>query len=265
MTLGSLRPLQLALLAPLLLQAQSSAVKARKFIDETVEALGGDRFLHMQNRVESGRAYSFYNLELSGLDIATVYTEYLDQPPPKGLSVRERQQFGKKQDYSILFFEDQGWEITFRGARPVSEQSLSRFLNSTRNNIFYVLRERLAEPGLEFDYVRDDLFQNKEVVLIDVIDKDNHALHVIFDRITKLPLRQSFDYVDPLTKYRVTETTDYAKYREVMGITWPYSIQRARDGEKVFEIYSEKVQFNQDLPAGKFSLPPGVKVLPPAK
>jgi hypothetical protein len=252
------------LLAPPFLTAQSES-RGKKFVEEVVTALGGDRFLHMQNRIEGGRAYSFYNEQLSGLAIATIYTEYLDQPPSKGIAIRERQVFGKHQDYSVLFLEDQAWDVTFRGARPLSDQPLSRYLNSTLNNILYILRERYNEPGLEFDYVGEDVVENREVILVDVYDNQNRTVHVMFDRITKLPVKQSFDYVDEPTKMRMTESTVFGKYRDVTGIMWPYSIQRERNGEKVYEIYSDRVQFNQNLPSSTFSLPPGVKLLPKEK
>jgi len=258
------RFLSAVLLTPALLMAQDAS-RGRKFMDECVNALGGDRYLHMQNRVESGRAYSFYNEQLSGLSIATIYTEYLDMPPAKGLAIRERQALGKKQDYSVLFFEDQGWDISFRGARPLPDLSLQRFLDSTRNNIFYILRERYNEPGLEFDYIGTDVYENTEAVLIDVYDNQAHTVHLILDRNTKLPIKQSFDYIDPTTKFRMTESTEYAKYREVMGMMWPYSIVRQRNGEKVYEMYSDKVEFNQNLPGSTFTLPPGVKILPREK
>lgn len=264
MTYRFLLSVLLILMAPLLLTAQQAS-RGKKFVEDVIAALGGDRFLHMQNRIEGGRAYSFYNEQLSGLMIATIYTEYLDRPPEKGVAIRERQVFGKHQDYSVLFSEDQAWDVTFRGARPLSDQPLSRYLNSTFNNIFYILRERYNEPGLEFDYIGDDVFENTEVALVDVIDNQDHIVHVMFDRNTKLPVRQSFDYVEPTTKFRMTEATVYAKYRDVSGIMWPYSIQRERNDEKVYEIYSDKVQFNQNLPSSTFSLPPGVKMLPKEK
>ena len=34
--------------------------RGKRAIDETLAALGGDRFLAVQDRTESGRAYSFY-------------------------------------------------------------------------------------------------------------------------------------------------------------------------------------------------------------
>src|SRR5579875_3353832 len=86
-----------------------TADPGRKVIDDAVAALGGDKFLHMENQVATGRIYSFFHDELSGLDIAKIYTQYLSSPPPKGVAIREREVLGKKQDYSYLFLEDQGW------------------------------------------------------------------------------------------------------------------------------------------------------------
>lgn len=236
--------------------------KGKQVVEEAIKALGGERFLQMQNRVESGRAYSFYNEEISGLDIATIYTEYLPSQPENGVGVRERQVFGKKQDYSVLFLQDQGWDITFRGARPVPDASLKRYLNSTRNNIFYLLRVRYKEPGMEFDYVRSDVLQNVEVVMVDISDAQGQVVHLVFDRLTKLPVRQTFNYVDPETKMRMDESTEYGNYRDVgEGVKMPFSILRERNGLKVYELYANKVSINQALPPKMFELPPGVKVL----
>jgi hypothetical protein len=55
------------LLAALASAADTSAERGKHVIDQAVAALGGDRFLNMQDRVESGRAYSFYREQLSGL------------------------------------------------------------------------------------------------------------------------------------------------------------------------------------------------------
>src|SRR5438093_352239 len=92
-----------ALLCAASLSAQTSSNKGKQLCDQAIAALGGDRFLHMQNRIESGRVYAFFREQISGLDVAKIYTEYLSEKPPKGLAVRQRQVFGKKQDYSALF------------------------------------------------------------------------------------------------------------------------------------------------------------------
>src|SRR5438128_384168 len=57
--------------------ADTSAERGKQIIDRAIAALGGNNFLHMQDRVESGRAYSFYREQLSGLSLAKIYTRYL--------------------------------------------------------------------------------------------------------------------------------------------------------------------------------------------
>ena len=42
---------------------------------------------------------------------------------------------------------------------------------------------------------------------------------------------------------------------------WPFTTERQRNGYKVFQIFADKVEINQELPAGIFDLPAGAKVL----
>ena len=55
--------------------------RGKKIIDQAIQALGGDNFLTMEDRIESGRAYSFYNDQISGLSIAKIYTRYITVAP----------------------------------------------------------------------------------------------------------------------------------------------------------------------------------------
>ena len=62
--------------------AQTQAEKrGKELIDKTVQALGGENFLKMADRVETGRAYSFYREQISGLSIAKIYTRYITLAP----------------------------------------------------------------------------------------------------------------------------------------------------------------------------------------
>src|SRR5579872_6729760 len=106
-----------------------SATRGKKVIDETVAALGGDKFLQMEDRVESGRAYSFYRENLSGLSIAKIYTRYLTVDPTKSaheLGQRERQSFGKNEDSAVVLREDGGANITYRGPKPIPTEEFER-------------------------------------------------------------------------------------------------------------------------------------------
>ena len=91
--------------------AETAAERGKRVVYEALQALGGDAFLHMNDRIESGRAYSFYRERVSGLSAARIYTRYLE-PVPGQVEVRERENFGLKEDSSILLTETGGWEIT---------------------------------------------------------------------------------------------------------------------------------------------------------
>src|SRR5712691_3380675 len=109
-----MRKLTLLLAIAIASGAETNQDRGKRVINDALAALGGDRFLAMQDRVESGRAYSFYREELSGLSIAKIYTRYLirlEPAVPGFIGVRERQSFGKKEDNAVLFTETEGYEV----------------------------------------------------------------------------------------------------------------------------------------------------------
>jgi hypothetical protein len=246
-------------------RAETSQQRGKRVVEEALAALGGPHYLAMQDRVESGRAYSFYHERLTGLSRAKIYTRYLvrpEPPVPGFLGVRVREALGKKENDVILFTQDTGYELTFRGARPLPDVRIAQFKDSTLRNIFYILRQRLGEPGLFFESRGADFFDNRPVEVVDITDSDNRTVTVYFDQLNKLPVRQSFVRRDPVNNDRIEEVSIFAKYRDVGdGVKWPFNIHRERNGDKIFEIFSDHVAINQDLKDDLFTLPANMKIL----
>src|SRR5437660_1618456 len=172
---------------------QSAEQRGKKIIDDAVAGLGGQKFLTMADRVEAGRAYSFYRERLSGLSIAKIYTRYIAVPAGKSgeeLGVRERQAFGKNEDSSVLFLENGGWEITYRGAKDLPKDRLDRYHDTTLRNIFYLLRQRLHEPGMIFESRGADVFENQPVNIVDITDSNDRVVNVYFHQRTSQPIAQ---------------------------------------------------------------------------
>ncbi len=237
------------------LHAETAAERGKRIVNEALQALGGDKFLSMEDRIEEGRAYSFYRSRLTGLSRARIYTRYLRAPGPDEIGQRERQVYGKDDTYYLLFLEDKGYSVTFRGAAPLPKERYDRWTRSTRNSILYILRNRLKEPGLIFEFRGTDVWQNTPVEVVDITDADNHVVSVMFHRTTKLPVRSTWVTRDPKTKERDQFTTLYTKFRDVGGgVMWPYNILSERNGDKVFEMFSESVTVNQGLTDDLFTL-----------
>lgn len=245
-------------------QTESSAQRGKRVVEEALAAVGGKDFLGMEDRVEAGRAYSFYREELKGFSKARIYTRYLTRPEPPVpgfIGQRERQVFGSKDDSAVLFNEEGGFEVTFRGARPIPDVQLERYRDSLLHSIFYILRQRLGEPGLTFLSQGADIFENQPIEKVEIGDASNRVVTVFFHRSTKLPVRQFFQRRNAVTREKDDEVTLFNKYRTVDGVTWPFQILRERNGEKIFEIFSETVEINRGLKDDLFMLPAKLKVL----
>jgi hypothetical protein len=255
--------LLLLLLCATLSWAESPQERGKRVVDEALTALGGSRFLAVESRIESGRAFSFYREEISGLSLATIYTKYV---PPSGNfpGILERQSFGKKEkeETAVLFADGAGYQITFRGARPLPDETLERYRVTNLNNVLYILRMRRNEPGLILESRGQDVWLNQPVEIVDIIDSENRVVTVYFHQSTKFPVRQVFFRRDPKTKERIEEVTEFGRYRDSGGgVFWPYTMQRTRDGQKIYELFSDSVTHDQPLSDSLFTLPAGIKML----
>lgn len=245
--------------------AQTGAEKrGKELIGAAVQALGGENFLKMQDRIETGRAYSFYREQISGLSIAKIYTRYIAVAPAKSgeeVGQREREAFGKNEDSAVIFNESGGWEINWMGAKELPKDRLDRYRDTTLRNALYILRQRLNEPGMIFESRGADVFENQPVEIVDITDSANRVVKVYLHQSSKLPVRQVYLHYNPQTKEQDEEVTLFARYRDVGGgVQWPLQIRRERNGEKVYEIFSETVAINQDLTDDLFTMPaPGEK------
>jgi hypothetical protein len=245
--------------------AESAHERGKRVVNEALQAVGGKAYLAMEDRVETGRAYSFYRQELQGLSIAKIYTRYLTPVPGKPC-VRERQNFNKDESAGVLFNQDGAWEFNFHGARLLEPRRADNWREGTLRNIFYILRQRLDEPGMDFYSRGGDLYENLPVEIVDITDADGATVTVYFSATTKLPVRQMFKRRNPDYKDFDTEEALFARYRDAGGgVIWPHSIRRLRNGEKIYEINSENVEINRNLTDDVFTLSKKLQILPPAK
>jgi hypothetical protein len=245
-----------------------SEIKGRKIIDDALAALGGNTFLSMADRTENGRAYSYYHDQISGLSVAKIYTRYKPVEPAKSneeLGQIEREMFGREQDSSVLFLDKLGWEITWRGNKEMEQERFDRYRETTLRNVLYIFRQRLREPGMIFESQGSDVRDNLPVDIVNITDSDNHVISVQFHQSTRLPVRQVYKRKNAVTKEQDEEVTLFTRYREVGGIQWPHQIRRERNGDKVYEIFSESVKINQGLDDSLFVLPDPAKPKPKKK
>ena len=118
---------------------------------------------------------------------------------------------------------------------------MKQFRETTLHDVFYILRERVHEPGVEFEAGEKDVVENQPVQILDVYDAEDRKTRVWINSDTFLPVKQSFRRWDPVINDWRDEVTRYSKYREATNrVMWPFATERERDTEKIFEMYSER-------------------------
>ena len=257
----------LALAWPAVLAAESRQERARRLLHECLRELGGERFLQVRNVVQTGRAYAFYRENIRGLSVITIYENYLPMkaaPEPDWLPVSRREVYTEKGDYYSLFENGQGWEVTFRGARPLPRERMERYRDSTRRNIFYFLRYRLSEPDMYFYHRGMEIIDNIPTDAIDVTDGHGVGVTYFLRQSDRLPVQQIYERRDPKTKIPSEEKTVYSKYRQVEGVRLPWNVRREVDGEKSFELFGRAIEINPTLEPSLYSLDKRLNVLPEA-
>ena len=156
-------------------------------IDEAVAALGGDNFLQMQDRVETGRAYSFYREELNGLshrqDLHALSNSSRAARSQVSWACASARHSARRKTAPCYLSDGKGYDISFRGARPLPDDTLERFKESTLRNVFYILRQRLGEPGLILESRASDVVENQSVDIVDITDADNRVVTVYFSQV----------------------------------------------------------------------------------
>ncbi len=249
----------------LTLAAQTRQERAKHLLDQCLEALGGDAFLNVKNMVQKGRAYSFRRQNLRGLAVMSVFTRFepmRESDDPNWLPVSRREVYTEKGDYYVLFQNGQGWEVTYQGARPLPEDSLHRYRESTRRDIFYILRYRFNEPDMYFYYAGTEIIDNVPTHAIEIVDGRGEAVTVHLRMSDNLPVQQVYLRRDPKTRIPYEEKSLFSKYRKVGRVTVPWNVERRRDDSKIFELFGRTAEIDR-APAEMFALKKKLAILPP--
>ena len=247
------------------LKAESRQERGRRLLEECIEALGGERFLQIRDVVRSGRAYAFYRANVRGLARITIYENFgplKDDPEPDWLPVSRREVYTEKGDYYNLFEHGQGWEVTFRGARPLPKERMIRYRESTLRDIFYFLRYRFDEPDMYYYLRGTEIIDNVPTDAIDVTDSLGEGVTYFLRQSDRLPVQQVYQRRDPKTRIPSEEKSAFSKYREVSGVILPWNVRREVDGEKAFELFGRTAEVNPRLDPSTCSLDKRLTLLP---
>jgi hypothetical protein len=223
---------------------QENARKARAVLDQTIRALGGQAYLHLQDITQEGRTYSFYHGRANSLGI--VFWRFYKFPD------KDRIELTKKRDVIYVYNGDRGYEITYKGTQAEDLKDLTDYLRRRHFALDWVLRRWLSEPGVALFYEGQTVTEGKSVEQVTVMNAHNEGVTIFLDTADHLPVKKTFTWRDLTDKERNVEDEVYDNYREVQGIMTPFTVTRFYNGEMSNQRFTTAVSYNQGLSDSQF-------------
>lgn len=231
--------------------------KAKTLIEQAISALGGQTYLTIRDREQQGRGYAFHHGRAEGGgSVFWSFTEFPD---------KERVEITKERDIAELYVGNKGWEITYKGARPIDPKDLDQYLRRRRFSLDAVLRTWINDPGVVLLYEGNAIAAQHPALRVTLINTQNESVTLYFDVDTHLPVKKSFEWRDPIDRQKNVEEEIYENYRAVAGIMAPYNVTRFFNGDMAGQRFFNSVTINQGLDQAMFDPNSGYNPNKPGK
>lgn len=241
-------------------EALQNSNQAKALIEQGIQALGGQTWLTIRDVEQQGRTYGFHHGTPSGGGgLFWRFTEFPD---------KDRVEFTKERDVAQVFVGDKGYEITYKGPRPVEQKDLEDYLRRRHYSLERVLRTWVNDPGVVLLFEGNAIAAQHPAFQVTLINGQNESVTLYFDVDSHLPVKKSFEWRDPVDKQKNLEEEVYDNYRAVSGIMTPYSITRFFNGDMSNQRFLNSVTINQGLDPTMFDPNSGYnpnKLTKPAK
>ncbi|HEX3436658.1 MAG TPA: hypothetical protein VHT24_07805 [Pseudacidobacterium sp.] len=224
----------------------ASAKKAHELLDAMVQALGGDRWLNLQNSYIEGRTSGFYQGKPTGaIGDFSMWHIFPDQ---------DRIDATKKHDVVEIFTGRQGWEVTYRGKRPLPQDQVDDFLRRRDHSIETAVKVWMKDPSTIYLYEGQTLAERHLTEQVTLISSSNDSITIQIAADTHLPMRRTFQWRDPLYKDKNEEVDEYDDYHTIDGIPTPFTIARFHNGDMTNQRFLYKAAYNVPLPPDGFNV-----------
>jgi hypothetical protein len=221
--------------------AAKNAAQARAVLDAMIKAMGGDAWLNMKNQEREGHYAVFFH---GNPDLGTTkFYEFHAWPD------HDRTEFTTHRDVVQFYIGRQGWEVTYRGKKPLPADQVEEYLRRRDHSVETAVKVWMKDPNTILIYEGQQLAERHLADTVTLISSQNEAITIQVDAQTHLPLRRTFQWRDPEYHDKNTEAEEYDGYRTVDGIPTPYTVTRFKNDEMVRQIFIDRVSFNQNLPA----------------
>ena len=223
---------------------QENARKAKALVDQAIQALGGQAYLTIRDRELTGRTFGFHHGQSTGNGIEFwSFSEFPD---------KERVELTKQRDIAELYVGNRGFEITYKGPKPIEPKDLDDYMRRRRFSLERILRTWVPDPSVAMLYEGHANAAQHPALRVTLINAKNEAVTIDFDVDTHLPVRKSFEWRDPVDRQKNLEEEIYDNYRLVQGVMTPYNVTGYFNGDMARARYIFTAAYNSGLDQAMF-------------
>jgi hypothetical protein len=221
---------------------QKNAEQARAALETMVKAMGGQAWLEAKNQMREGHIAAFFQGQPD--PGTTQYYEFHQWPD------HDRIEYTKHRDVLQFYLGREGWEVTYRGKKPLDKDLVEEYLRRRDHSIETAVKVWMKDANTILVYEGQHMAERHLAVQVTLISPQNEAVTILIDAQTHLPLSRSFEWRDPEYHDKNTDIEEYDDYHVVDGLPTPFTITRLKNGEMVRQYFVEHAGFNQNLPDG---------------
>lgn len=223
-----------------------NAQQAKAKLQAMVEALGGQKWLALQNTYTYGRTTGFYQGKPTG-----AIEDYYEWRTPSG---QVRIEAGKKHDDIEIFTGNDCWEATYQGKKALPKDICQDFLRRRAHSIDVALRVWMNDPRTILIDDGQTLSERHLTDQVTLINADNDSITIQMDAETHLPRSRTFQWRDPNYHDMNTEREEYDNYHPIDGFPTPFSVTRFHNGDETNQRYVYKGGYNVPLTSDAFNI-----------
>jgi hypothetical protein len=219
------------------------APTAKELFDRTIQALGGDAFLHAKSVTTKGRMFAIDEGVTSGFATFESTVQFPD---------KRRFSYGKDKPVILINDGERGWQLDKYGMIRQPPEQIRRWRVAMRYGMENVLRQLIHEPGLLVQDEGKDFIDNLPARVLEIVDAQQVRIRLYVHAKTFLPIRITYRIQNPETKEWEEYAEVYGEYKTFQGVQTPMHIARLLNGQRYSEVFRNFVQYDAPQPPGIF-------------